>query len=152
MQKDHLQSKDQVENKPPRIQSIVNRISLYFGNVLIALVSFSEDNVNNKEYNYIRSNIRHYACMGIKYISVQVISELRVFFSDIVHNINFFFFCCPERLNGIRYRLKRHCGTDYFRIFRYKVCKCRANSHYNWNYSTHVCYKKYGENHFINFM
>ena len=57
MQKDHLRSKDQVQNKPPRIQSIVNRISLYFGNVLIALVSFSEDNVNNKEYNYIGCNI-----------------------------------------------------------------------------------------------
>ena len=57
MQKDHLRSKDPAQNKPPRIQSIVNQISLYFENVLIALVSFSEDNINNKEYNYIRCNI-----------------------------------------------------------------------------------------------
>ena len=47
MQKDHLQSKDQVKNKPPRIQSIVNQISLYFGNVQRAPVSFSDNDIYN---------------------------------------------------------------------------------------------------------
>jgi len=47
MQKDHLRSKDPAQNKPPRIQSIVNQISLYFGNGWKALFSFSNNDINN---------------------------------------------------------------------------------------------------------
>jgi len=57
MQKGLSQNKNPAQNKPQKIQRAVNQISLYFGNVRKVLVSFSKNNINNKEYDNIRKNI-----------------------------------------------------------------------------------------------